>query len=68
MWIIEDIDLVNTEMEDLMTEDNLVRQMHASLLRRVLGIPSLKNSLIMCAVLNVSQQLCGINTVSSCTF
>ncbi|CAH1368592.1 hypothetical protein MTP99_010058 [Tenebrio molitor] len=64
-------DDVQEEMETLKAEDNMVKRLHTFTLKRIFTNGALKTPLTVCLVLNIGQQLCGINTVvyfSSKTF
>jgi SP family facilitated glucose transporter-like MFS transporter 1 len=56
-------DDVQEEMETLKAEDNMVKRLHTFTLKRIFTNGALKTPLTVCLVLNIGQQLCGINTV-----
>lgn len=54
---------VEEELELLKEEDNLVKQLRGSSLKRILQNPVMTNALICCLVFHIAQQSCGMNVV-----
>ncbi|XP_044266134.1 solute carrier family 2, facilitated glucose transporter member 1-like [Tribolium madens] len=54
---------ITHELRLLEEEDSLVKQMRGSSLKMIFQNPAMANALLCCIVLNMAQQMCGINMI-----